>query len=181
MARTFKDLNGKIWGPILFTGPLFEQIENKLGIDISAEDGSGLLKSAAKGWNVVRICFICCERQIMEAYSCSAEEAATKFGEAMASGEVIQEATEALREALVFFTRPRMKAALTQVFRSQDEVTEAAVEETLAQYDGATVKAAVKDAVKAGMMDAMAKISTTIRQSGSSANVSPVTSESETT
>lgn len=181
MARTFKDLNGKTWGPILFTGPLFEQIEAKLGIDISAEDGSGLLKAAAKGWNVVRICFICCADQIMQAYGGNEEVAAKTFGEAMASGDVIQEATEALRDALVFFTRPRMKAALTQVFRSQDEVTEAAVEETLAQYDGETVKAAVKDAVKAGMMDAMAKISTTIRRSGSSANDLPATSESETT
>ena len=169
MARTFKDLNGREW-TILFTGPVFEAVEKALGIDISKEDGSGLMEACAKGWQVVRICWIACEQQAVKA-GVSAEQ----FGEAMASGDVIQQAQNALQDALVFFTRPKLRPALSQIFRSREELTDAAVEETLAQYNGEQAKAMVKEAVKAGMLEAMAKISSTIRRSGSSANDLPVT------
>ena len=52
MARTFKDMNGKTWGPILFTGPLFEQIENKLGIAI--EETVIILKGMGDGKESLR-------------------------------------------------------------------------------------------------------------------------------
>lgn len=169
---TFKDRNNRDW-IIEFDGPVLEKIEEATGFDIAAEDGSGLIQACAKGVSVVRVCWLICQKQA-EAANVTAEA----FGHAMASGEVIEGAEKALKQALTDFTRPSRRGALTAVLTSQERVTE----ETLAAYaakvaDPETRKQ-ITDAVKAGMTDTLEQVVTRMRASRSSANATPAISES---
>jgi hypothetical protein len=165
----FKDVNGKGW-TITLDGPLVEKLHQKLQLDISAEDGTGLIRCCQSGAMIVRACYLLCEEQL----NGMSPEA---FGKAMASGDVIEAAEKALREAVVFFTRPSRRATLTSVLQAQDQVTVKTMEALKVQVEDQETQAMILDATKAKMTDVIGEIVRKLRASPSSANASPATSD----
>lgn len=169
---TFKDRTGRDW-TIEFDGPLLEQVEQATGFDISQEDGTGLIEACAKGPTIVRVCWILCQRQA-GTIPVTEEE----FGRAMASGDIIEGAEKALKQALTFFTRASRRDALTAVFNSQERVTAATVAALIEKVSDKATQDLIVDAMKARMTDTLEQIVTRMRVSQSSVNATPDTSAS---
>lgn len=169
---TFKDRNNRDW-IIEWDGPILETIEQETGFDISPEDGSGLIEACVKGVTVVRICWFFCQKQA-EAANVTDEA----FGHAMASGEVIEGAEKALKQALTDFTRPSRRGVLTANLTTQERVTEETLAAYVAKVSDPETRKQIVDAAKAGMTDTLAEIKTRMKASRSSANATPATSES---
>jgi hypothetical protein len=172
MAK-FKDRSNREW-EIEFDGPLLEKVEQATGIDISLEDGTGLIEVCAKGPMIVRVCWILCQRQMG---TVTAED----FGRAMASGEAIEGAEKALKQALTDFTRPSRRGALTAVLTSQDRVTAETVAALVEKVSDKAMQDQIVDAMKARMADTLEKVVTRMRVFPSSVNATPATSESAPT
>ena len=164
----FTDINGRDWN-IKLDGPLVDKIHEKLKLDISAEDGTGLIRCCQSGPMIVRACYLLCEEQL----GGMSPEA---FGKAMASGDVIEAAEKAIREAVVFFTRPNRRETLTSVLQAQDKVTTKTMEALRAQVEDQATQDMILDATKAKMLDVIGGIVQRLRASPSSANASPATS-----
>jgi hypothetical protein len=166
----FTDVNGKKYSVVL-DGPLVEKVHKALGLDISAEDGTGLIRCCQSGVLIVRACYILCEEQL----GGMSPEA---FGKAMASGDVVEKAEKALREAVVFFTRPSRRETLTSVLQAQDQVTLKTMEAIRTQVANQETQDMILDATKAKMTDVIGEIVKKLqaRPSGLSANDSPDTS-----
>jgi hypothetical protein len=169
----FTDINGKKWS-LTLDGPLVEKVHKALSLDISAEDGTGLIRCCQSGPLIVRACYLLCEEQL-------AGMAPDAFGKAMASGDVIESAEKALREAVLFFTRPNRRATLTSVLQAQDQVTDKTMEALRTQVTDQATQAMIIDATKAKMTDVIDNIVKKLRPSGSSANDSPATSDAAPT
>jgi len=170
----FKDKNGKSW-TIEFDGPTLEAIANEtdgLGIDIASEDGTGLSEVCQFGPRIVQACWFFCKEQA-KTDGVSAEQ----FGKAMAIGEVIEGAETALRQALLDFTRPSRRSALTAVLDSEAEVQEKAREAVIAQVQDEATRARILNAQKAHMESHLVAIEKALSLSGSSVSVSPDTSD----
>ena len=165
----FKDINGKGW-TITLDGPLVDKVHQKLQLDISAEDGTGLIRCCQSGAMIVRACYLLCEEQL-------GGMSPDAFGKAMASGDVIEAAEKAMREAVVFFTRPNRRATLTSVLLAQDNVTQKTMEALKVQVEDPATQALILDATKAKMTDVIGNIVQRLRASPSSANASLATSD----
>lgn len=163
----FVDVNGKKYSLVL-DGPLVEKIHLALNLDISSEDGTGLIRCCQSGALIVRACYILCEEQL----GGMSPEA---FGKAMASGDVIERAEKAMQEAVVFFTRPRRRATLTSVLQAQDRVTERTMEAIRLQVADQGTQDMILDATKAKMTDMIGEIVKKLgaKPSGSPASVLP--------
>ncbi len=167
---TFKDVNGREWR-VALDGPTVEKIHERLGLDISAEDGTGLIRCCATGPMIVRACYLVCEDQL----GGMTPEA---FGKALSSGEVIEGAEKALRQAVTDFTRPSRRPALTAVLDSQDRVTTRTMEALKAQVTDPGTQDKMVDAMKAKMTDVIEHIVAKLREtSPSTAAGSPDTSD----
>jgi hypothetical protein len=170
--RTFTDTNGREWS-ILLTGPVFEEIEEKIGIDISDETGHGLLMALkAKPYNLGRILWIALAKQLKEK-GVTPEH----FGEALASGEVTQEAVRALKAALVFFTQPKARESLTAALQTQEELDHDAHGVVTSKIRDPATRAALLKAVEDRMTKTLNQITNQTTTSPPSANDSPDTAE----
>ena len=167
----FKDLNGKPW-TILLDGPLVEKVHEKLALDISAEDGTGLIRCCQSGAMIVRACYLLCEDQAV-----AQGVAPSAFGKLMASGDVIEGAEKALREAVLFFTRPKRRDGFTAVLAAQDRVTTGAMAELVERVSDPVMQAKILEASKAKMIDVFDNIVQRLGPSPSSANALPVTAD----
>lgn len=182
----FKDRNGRDW-QIRFDFRLLEKIETSIKVPVEREDGTkilqpldiadetgrGMLLACSKGATIVRVCWILCEDQAK-----AAKITAEAFGEAMASGEVIEGAEAALRQALTDFTRPTKRDALSAVLHSQDELLAAEAELRIAQANDPETKEKLKDAIRAKMTDVVDEVVARMKGRLPSANDLPATLES---
>ena len=171
-SRTFTDANKREWS-ILLTGPVFEEIEDKIGIDISDETGHGLLMALkAKPYNLGRILWIALSKQLADK-GVSPEQ----FGETLASGEVTQDAVRALKAALVFFTPPKARESLTAALQTQDELDQDAHGVVTSKIRNPATKAALLKAVEDRMTEALNRITNPTNISPPSASGLPDTAE----
>ena len=169
----FTDREDREW-KLAFDGPKFEAIQEAMDINIGSEDGSGMLQVCENGVNIVRVCWIMCEEQAEKK-----EVTSKQFGEAMASGEVIEGAEKALRAALLGFTRPSRRSAITAVWESQDRLTAAMTVATVEKTSDPETQAMLVDAGKARMTETLAMVVKELKTfpSGPTATGSPDTSD----
>ena len=165
----FADVNGKKW-TILVDGPLVDKLHQELKLDITTEDGTGLIRCCQTGAMIVRACYILCEDQVKAEQVTPAD-----FGKRMASGTVIEEAEKAIREAVLFFTRPKRRQTFTAVLEAQDKVTEATMQGLRERVEDPTTQAKIVDAAKAKMLDVVDNIVQRLGPSPRSAKDSPDT------
>ena len=173
-AAHFKDKKGKVW-TIEFDGPTLEKVadpDNGLGIDIASDDGTGLSEVCSNGAMIVRACWFFCEEQAIADHVTPEQ-----FGKLMARGEVIEGAETALRQALLDFTRPSRRSALTAVLDSEAKVQEKSREAVIAQVTDPKLQARILEAQKARMTQEIDKIEKALSQFGSSANDSQPTAD----
>lgn len=121
---------------------------------------------------IVRACWFFCKDQAKAAHMTPEQ-----FGKVMASGEVIEGAEKALRQALLDFTRPSRRSALTAVLDKEDEVQAKSREAVIAQVTDPATMARILDAQKARMTREIERIERIVSQSGSFASDSPATSD----
>jgi len=166
---TFKDRNGKDW-IIEFDGPLIEEANKILHLDIADENGEGMLEVCKSNLQIINAAWIFCEAQAREAGIDM-----MKFHKMVNKGEVVSAIETALRQALTDFTRPSRRGALTAILNSQDKVNDAAqTEKAKAANDPKTMELLTK-AIQDKMAETVKEMETQIRASQSSANASPDT------
>ncbi len=148
----FTDLDEREW-KLSFDGPKIDAIHDAMAINIASEDGSGMLQICENGVNIVRACWIMCESQAEKKDITSKD-----FGEAMANGEVIEGAEKALRAALLDFIRPSRRSAITAVWQSQDQLTEAMTNATIEKTQDPKTLELLVNAGKARMTGTIAQV-----------------------
>lgn len=173
-APTFTDNTGEAW-TIVFDGPTLEKIANPetgLGFDISADDGTGLTKATSSGFMLGRVLWFLCEEQAM-AKNISPHE----FAKRLYPGEIVEGAEKALRQALLDFTPPRKRDALTKVLDAEEEMQASARREVIAKVTDPTTRERLLNVQRAHMESEIQKVEKALSQSGSSANDSPDTAD----
>ena len=173
-SATFKDLNGKDW-TIQLDSILIELVRNELtdeegkSLDISAQDGGGLVRICRDGVLLTRCLWL-----LVKDSAEGAKSTPQDFARAISSGEVQEAAEQALRNAVLGFTKPKLRQTLASVLEGQDRLTEMQMKEVEAQVADPKIREMLVDATRKGMLSQVDRIAMWL----SSRKGSPDTAES---
>jgi len=112
---TFKDTNGRSW-TLSLDGPKIKRIRDACGIDLGAIDGKAYERMDADPTLLVDVLWLLCEKEAKEAGVTDEQ-----FGMALV-GDAIDEATEAVLDAITDFF-PKRRRELLKALAAQNKAT----------------------------------------------------------
>ena len=120
--KTFKDCEGREW-QIAINIATLKRVKETLNFDLlDVAQGKELDRLITDPYLLVNVLYVLCKPQADE-HTITDEQ----FGEGMA-GDAIEDATTAMLEELVNFSRRRLRPALTKAMQKMNELEEKAAE-----------------------------------------------------
>jgi hypothetical protein len=159
----FKDTNSREWR-IRLTGPKLAKVREVTGISIATASGEGACAATADGEILTRVLWLLCGDQETEGGKVTPEQ----FGESVASGEVFEAASDALKEAIVDFTPPPQRPMLLKVLEAEQKEQAARTEVVIEKLNGDVLHDRVCDAFRVGLDRQLETILTRLENVGGS-------------
>ena len=156
----FKDTNAREWR-LHLTGPKLQKVREATGITLATPSGEGAVAATADGEILTRVLWLLCGDQ---------EPPLTpeQFAEAVASGEVFEDARVALKESIVDFTPPSQRPMLLKVLEAEGKEQAARTEVVMEKLSGDALHDQVCESFRVGLDRQLEEILTRLENVGGS-------------
>lgn len=155
----FKDTNGREWR-IRLTAPKLQHVREATKISLATPSGEGALAATADGEILTRVLWLLCGEQGEPVLK------PDQFAEAVASGDVFEAASEALRVAIVDFTQPSQRELLQNVLETDRKCQEARTKVAMERLTGDELNDQVCQSFRVGLENTLNLLLTRLENVG---------------